>query len=194
MCPPILPILPMLAVAAAGMQVAGQVFAGQAASQAGKYNAQVATTNAQVEQQAAEHAALTAEGEAAQATQAAGYEEAQRRERARFLLADQRQRMLASGVDLEGSPLEVLSFNAGQYELDALAARYDGQVRSQALQSEADARRYAGRAAGVRGVQGAGMALLQGQTAAAQQYGRALSTGFGAATGAPGKTVAGWFG
>ncbi len=188
------PILPMLAVAAVGMQVAGQVFAGQAASQAGKYNAQIATTNAQIEQQAAEHAALTAEGEAAQATQAAGYEEGQRRERARFLLADQRQRMIASGIDLEGSPLEVLSFNAGQYELDALAARYDGQVRSQALQSEADARRYAGRAAQVRGVQGAGLALLQGQTAAAQQYGRALTTGFGAATGQPGKIVSGWFG
>lgn len=141
--------------------------AARGAEQVGSYNAEVARLEGDAAQQQAEFSAQVAEAEARQAREAAAFDEGQRRERARFMLSDQRQRFLASGVDLEGSPLEVLAFNAGQAELDALSARYEGEVRAQSLTTEAAARRYQGRVAQTQARAGAGMALLQGRTAAA---------------------------
>jgi hypothetical protein len=60
---------------------------------------------------------------------AAEYEEERQRERTRFMLAEQRARTGAAGIEMEGSPLEVLGFSAQQAELDALAIRQRGRVQ-----------------------------------------------------------------
>lgn len=177
--------------------------AARGAERVAAYNAEVARVEGDAAQQQAEYSAQVAEAEAQQAREAAAFDEGQRRTRARFALADQRQRFLASGIDLEGSPLEVLAFNAGQYELDALTARYEGAVRAQSLTTEAAARRYQGRVARTQARAGAGLALLQGQTAAARERlsgvvnladaaGRGAAAGYGAAPAGGGLSGAAW--
>lgn len=187
---------PIAGVVGAVGSIMGAQSAARGATQVAAYNAQVAQTEGAVATQQAEYSAGIAEAEARQARDAAGFEEAQRRERSRFLLADQRQRILASGLSLEGSPLDVLAFNAGQYELDALAARYEGASRAQSFETEAEARRYQGRIAQTRATQGAGVALLQGQTAAAgyrqRAIGTALSPDTWRAVGGTARTINSW--
>ncbi|WPB83094.1 hypothetical protein [Sediminicoccus rosea] len=82
---------------------------------------------------------------AAAATAAAGEaEEARRRLRSQFILADQRARYGASGVTMEGSPLEVLAFSAGQEELEALTIRHNTGMRVNDLTMQGAATRLEG--------------------------------------------------
>lgn len=61
-----------------------------------------------------------------------------------FLIADQRARVAAAGVTFEGSPLEVLSFQAAQNELEALTLRTRGNAEILDLMASAEAVRDAG--------------------------------------------------
>jgi hypothetical protein len=134
-----------------------------------------ALANAQI----AESNALRFEAAATAQETAGRAEEERRRTRAQFLLADQRARYGASGVTIEGSPLEVLAFSAGQEELDALTIRFNSGTRVNDLTMEAAATRLEG----ALGVQTAGFqarnllrdALLRGETGinAARISGRA---------------------
>lgn len=63
-----------------------------------------------------------------------------------FLIADQRARVAAAGVTFEGSPLEVLSFQAAQNELEALTLRTRGNAEILDLMASAEAVRDAGAA------------------------------------------------
>lgn len=63
-----------------------------------------------------------------------------------FLIADQRARIGAAGVTFEGSPLEVLSFQAAQNELEALTLRARGNADILDLMASAEATRESGAA------------------------------------------------
>lgn len=153
-----------------GLQILGGFSQAEGAKAVGSYNAQIARQQGQVAQQQAEFNAKTSEAEAAQSRTTAAYEEERSRTRSRFALAADRAAIGASGMAFEGTPLEVLAFNASQAELDAQAIRYNGEVRATALEGQAASQRYQGALGVVQGEQRAGVALLTGQTAANAAY------------------------
>lgn len=68
----------------------------------------------------------------------------------------------ASGVSLEGSPLDVLENSAAEAELDALTIRYKGKVGAMGSESEAATQRARASNAKTEGYYNAGTALLGG--------------------------------
>jgi hypothetical protein len=68
----------------------------------------------------------------------------------------------ASGVTLEGSPLDALGESAANAELDALTIRHGGEMKARGLELEAGFGRRRGRAAFNTGVLSAAGTLLEG--------------------------------
>lgn len=95
-----------LGVGGALMSAVGALQAGANADRVGQYNA-------------------------AAAQQQAAADEATQRRRANALLGQARANAGASGIELSGSPLEVIANSAAEAELDALNIRYGGQVRAE---------------------------------------------------------------
>lgn len=160
-----------LAVAAPYLQAAGTAFSvigalnqGRAASDAANYNAAVASRNAVVAQQ-----------------QAAADAERQRRENV-LRQGQIRAGYGASGVTLEGSPLDVLENSAAMGELDRQTILYKGRLRSMGSEETA------------------ALDVMQGENAITQSYLRAGSELFtgaskakaGGAQPTPRMTAAGW--
>lgn len=125
-----------------------------------------AKTQAQMAQQAAEINAQNSERLAERATQEAAANEQRQRERDRILRSQQIAAVGHSGIQMEGSPLDVLAYNAGQQELDALTIRYEGQKQADDLRWQARTQRYGG------AVQATGYEIA-GQKAASTAYGQA---------------------
>ena len=113
------------AAIAAGASVAG----GLQQQEQAKVNAQVLEDQARVQKQAAalEADTLRRQAEAVKSRQRAAY--------------------AASGVTLEGSPLQVLEDTAAEAELDALAIRWSGSVAEAQSRRQAAEARLAGRMA-----------------------------------------------
>lgn len=135
---------PFLTGGFAALQAVGAIQQGQAAKAAANYNAQVADNNAAMARaQAAENARRQRiMGAKALGSIRAGYG--------------------ASGVTLEGSPLDVLEESAMNAELDALSIEHAGLVKSLGFQNEAALDRFGGRNAARAGYMGAASALLGG--------------------------------
>lgn len=124
--------------------------AGEAQKNATEYNAKVMEAQAQSEREAAT------------------FEETRQREQAAKMRARQRVAYLASGVDLsEGTPLEVLGAQAGEMEMDAMAIRYNGEVKARQSESQAGIYRVQGQQAQKAGMINAGSSLLTGFGSAA---------------------------
>lgn len=155
----------------------GQYSQAQGAQATASYNAAIARQQGAVAAAQGEFNAQTSEAEAAQARTTAAYEADRSRTKAGYALAADRAAIGASGLGFEGSPLEVLAFNAGQAELDAQAIRYGGEVRASSLEGQAASQRYQGALGIIQGEQRAGVSLLTGQTAANQAYGQAFNAG-----------------
>jgi hypothetical protein len=68
----------------------------------------------------------------------------------------------ASGITLEGSPLDVLEDSAMEEELDALTIRYNGEIGAMTYESEAAMARSGAAAARTAGYYGAASSLLSG--------------------------------
>ena len=117
-------------------------FAGTALSAIGS----IQSGNAQA--RAAEYNAQAAQNQAAA-------QEAQQRRQAARVMASGRANAAASGIEMDGSPLEVMADSAANAELDALTIRYGGQVR-------ADQERMRGSMARQAGYMGAASSLLMG--------------------------------
>lgn len=107
-------------------------------------NADALMATAEAEAQIAEANAKRYEVSAVATEEAGRAEEERARTRSRLLLADMRSRYGASGVLIEGSPLEALAFSAGQEELDALTIRFNTGVKAEDLRSQAGAARLEG--------------------------------------------------
>lgn len=112
-------------VAGAGIKAYAAIRDGNLKAAAEDANAQSAEQNAQLtEMQAAE-------------------EERRQRILARKQIGDMRANYAASGVTLEGSPMEVLEESAMQAELDALTIKYMGKTRATQYRNQAAFSRYA---------------------------------------------------
>jgi hypothetical protein len=107
----------------------GQLQQGQAARQAGEYNAKMAEQNAK----------FTLEQAAA--------DENQLRAQVRRQLGQSRASIGASGVTMEGSPSEVIEDSAAQAEMDALKIRRQGDMKAWNFRNEAKLQRFQGQQA-----------------------------------------------
>lgn len=99
--------------------------------------------------------ARAAEFNAQAAQNQAAAQEAQQRRQAARVMGQGRANVAASGIEMDGSPLEVMADSAANAELDALTIRYGGQVR-------ADQERMRGSMARQAGYMGAASSLLMG--------------------------------
>jgi 2-methylaconitate cis-trans-isomerase PrpF len=180
------PSLLSVYVTAAGtaLQVAGQVSSSIAARNVAKANAAIVRANATVEQQAAyteadqlDFNATLAREDATLAEQAAAF----RVRQARLLASRRASQNLAvigaSGVTVEGSPLEVLLDQAYQDETEARLLHYQGQLEVLARTREADVagyqaqvRRTTGQRSLLVGERQAGLLQQQGDLAALAGY------------------------
>lgn len=126
-----------------------------------------------LEQQAGAQAAA-ARFNAAQA-RAAGQEEASRiRRTGRRELARQRELVSASGVRLEGSPLDVIAANAYEIEREAVLAEIAGRNTARLDEAQARSAKKAGRTGRASALLSGG---IQGASAAARTFGPRLPRG-----------------
>jgi hypothetical protein len=131
----------------------GQMQQGYAAKSAAEFNANIAKKNAElVRKQAAE-------------------EERKLRYQAKKHFGDMRASMGASGIQLDGSALDVLQESVSLAQQDALAVRHQGELKAWGFEQEARLQKYQGEAA-VQGAQfGAAASILSG-TGQAYTYGK----------------------
>lgn len=120
---PVLPIIGIVAaVAGTAVSAVGQAKAGSAAESAANYNAQTNVLNAQ------------------NTLESGRMVEAEQRYQDSLVLAQGRANVGASGVTLEGSPMDVLAERAKQAEINALdirrTARLDAQAQLRGAQSD----------------------------------------------------------
>jgi len=135
-----------LAAASAAVGVVSAISQGQQASAAAKYNSKVAENNAIASRQQAEANAA-----------------AQQR-KARITQGSMRAGYGASGVGLEGSPMDVLEQSAAMAELDRQNILYGGQIRAQGYESTAGLEMMRSDNAVTGSYFNAGSALLTGAT------------------------------
>jgi hypothetical protein len=129
-------------VALAVVAAAGTTMSAISASNAAKYNADVAEQNAIAERNRAQ------------------YEENAHRRNVQKLLSAQRALYGKANVEMEGSPLLVMEDTAGQGELDALAIRFGGDIAAAKQRSAANLARMQGSSALTSGYVSAGTSLL----------------------------------
>lgn len=138
------------------LSAAGTIFSavssisqGQAAKASGNYNAALYERNAQI------------------AEQNARVQEDRQRRLATQRMGANRAAIGASGVSLEGSPLDILEANAAQEELDALTIRWNGLNEASGMRASGALQRAQGSNAARSGFMQAGSALLLGGVKAA---------------------------
>lgn len=117
-----------------------------------------------------EYNATVADQNAAAARSAAALDEDTSRKKSSRILGTIRARAAASGVELGGSPLDVLADSASEAELEALTIRYRGETEARRQESEARLARARGKSAVSQGWIGAGAQLLQGAASAYKIY------------------------
>jgi hypothetical protein len=131
-------------LAATAMSAIGGIAQGQQAKSAHNYNAQIAERNAVA------------------ARQQASADAAAQQRHARQVLGAARANYGASGVTLEGSPLDVLEMSAANAELDRQNILYKGSLRAMGYESDADMERMQGRSAQAAGYTRAASSVLTG--------------------------------
>ena len=136
------------------------------AQQAAEYNAALAKRNSEIASQNA----------AAARRQAVADSEAQRRS-AEKQLGAMRSGYAASGIQMEGTPLDVLSASVQQSELDTLNTIYKGELRALSYENEAGGLSLtsqldesSGKSARTQGMYSAGSSLLSGAEKAYSIY------------------------
>lgn len=118
--------------------------------------------SAQGQAQAAnDQAAIYARQAAAERAQAE-FNAGQTRSKAIKIISQQRTGFLGSGLSLEGSPMDVLADSTRQSELDVAAIRYNGEIKAQNFEMQAQAYRNKAENARTAGVFGAISPLIKG--------------------------------
>lgn len=134
----------VMSVAGAAVSAMGSMAQGKAQAQAARYNAQIAERNATIARQ-----------------QANADAETQRRNSMRAIGA-MRANYGASGVTLEGSPLDVLESSAAEAKLDEMNIRYKGELKAIGYTDEAALDRANAKTAKQQGLMGATAAITGG--------------------------------
>lgn len=109
----------VLTAVSGGLQAYGQIEAGNAAHEAAMYQAQVERNNAIMER-----------NRAAQERQAGEVEAMQKRREVAKIIGMQRAGIGASGVEMSGSPLDVLEDTALQGAYDVALIRHNAELRA----------------------------------------------------------------
>jgi len=148
-------------VAGAGLSAFGSIQQGYAAQEQAEYNAAVAENNA------------------AAARSAAALDEENVRKRNARILGTIRARGAMGSGELGGSALDVLGDSVSEAELEALVARYTGEVQARRFESEAAFTRKRGKDDIFAGYTGAAAALLQAGTSAYKLFSPAKESGGG---------------
>jgi hypothetical protein len=143
----------ILAAAGSGMQAAGAIQEGNAQYAASQYNIEVNNQNAQ------------------EARQQAAEEERRARVMSRKQIGQSRASIGASGIQLEGSPLDVLEESAATAELDALTIRHSGEVKALGFDRDSKLEAFKGKQARQAGYMKAASALISGGTKTAGAMG-----------------------
>jgi hypothetical protein len=112
-------VLGFMAIAGALTSAYGSYREGQDAKEASNYNAQVARTNAEMS--------------ASMVEQQGTFDVAQKAKEARRFSGTQKAGYGASGVELSGSPLDVMINTAGEFALDQNIMEYNTKVKAQSL-------------------------------------------------------------
>lgn len=136
-------LLPLFGLSV-GMQAMGTAMQTRAQIQAAKFNAAIARQQAEQEERAKEIDIYRLER--------------QRRQ----MLGQQRSLYAKAGLDIEGTPLEVLADTEAQFELEKRMIEYGTQVRKQRALAEERFLRRQGRQIGLTGALGVGTTLLGG--------------------------------
>jgi hypothetical protein len=155
------------------MAVVGTVAAVSSAQQQAKQAQQAADYNSALNKRNAEIANQNA---AAARRQAVADSEAQRRS-AEKQLGSMRAGYAASGIQMEGTPLDVLSSSVQQAEMDTLNTIYKGELRANSYQNEASGLSLtsqldesSGKSARTQGMYSAGSSILSGAEKAYSIY------------------------
>lgn len=133
---------------------AGALASGQQTKAASEYNSKVAAAEAE----ATRLATIDAEDE--------------QRRKASALLSSQKAAFAAAGVDLDGSPLEIMSQTAAMAERDAIRIRNSGSMQELQARSQGAIDSLTGRTAVGSSYWKAGSSLLTGVSSLARVYGR----------------------
>lgn len=136
--------LPIIAGAGAAFQVVGAIQQANAASRANEYNAQLAARNAELVR-----------------TQTAEEERILRIQNKKFLSSNVAS-YAASGIEMSGTPEDVLGEMAASMELDALKLRHSGELKAAGLTADAAMSRQKASSARTGGYLSAGGYLLGG--------------------------------
>lgn len=145
-------IVAVTAIASAGFGAYSAIQQGKAQEAAEKYNAAVSRNNAQM------------------AADKARFEADRVRKRNLLLRGRQRAAFAKSGVDISGSPEDVLFDSEIEGQLDLLAVKYTGEVTSRAHASQAELHKTAGRNAVTNSYFNAGGSILSGAGQVASQF------------------------
>ncbi len=101
-------------------------------------------------------------GQQAERQKEAGELEAARKRReARFLQGAQAARFAKAGVDITGTPLQVMEETAKQQELDAMLLRFGGDIAATRTKSEGELAKRRGTSGLIKGL-GSGATILSG--------------------------------
>lgn len=133
-----------LLIAATALTAVSSIQQGRAASSAAGASAAINEQNARIAKRKAEA------------------DEAKFRRGARFRAGLTRANVAASGIGIEGSPLDIIEDQAVSSELDALNIRFQGLIDESRFLSEASLDRFRAKQATIGGFVGAGTALLTG--------------------------------
>lgn len=136
--------IPIILMVGAGIAAAGAIQQGQAAKAAAKRNAAIADRNGAISRDLAlrDANAQTKEGRRRIGSMRAGY--------------------AASGVTLEGSPMDVIEDSAASIELDRLNILYKGELAALGYSDESESATMRGKQAQTESYFRASSALMQG--------------------------------
>jgi hypothetical protein len=112
--------------------------------------------------QASQQQAQAYERQAALERQQAAFNADQQESKAIRLISQQRTGMLASGVSLMGTPMDVLEDSTRQSDLDVQAIKYNGEIKAQNFEMQAAALRSKAAGQQIGGVFGAISPVIKG--------------------------------
>jgi hypothetical protein len=157
---------PAVMIIGAVISAVGALSQAQAASSAAKFNAKVAEQNAISSRQ-----------------QGAAAQEAQRRTSEKQL-GSMSAAYSASGVSMEGSPLDVLSESAGVAERDAQTIRYNYELKALGYENTASLEKASAKNAKTQGMFSAASSLMKGMGGMMGGGGSAVGSSVGMNSGA----------
>jgi len=143
----------IMAAVGTAVSVMGQIQQGKQANKISQYNAAVAQQNAEATRQSYQ------------------YQADQKRAESEKTLARQRALYGKAGVELSGTPLDLMAETASEYEMDALMLEREGKLAIYRGGSQSEIDLLTGKSSKTASYYGAGSTLLTGGSSMLNAYG-----------------------